>query len=68
MKKNVGTIDKVVRILISVAVISLYFTHVLSGTAGIILLVVSGILVITAFTGLCPLYLLLGLNTGKEKK
>jgi hypothetical protein len=39
MKKNMGTIDKVIRILVAVVVVILYFTNVISGTLGIILLV-----------------------------
>ena len=42
MKKNVGTIDKVIRILVAVVVVVLYFTNVISGTLGIILLSLVG--------------------------
>ena len=66
MKKNMGAIDRIVRILIAVVVAVLYFTHVISGTLGIILLIVAGILVLTSVVGLCPLYLLFGFNTDKK--
>jgi hypothetical protein len=67
MKKNMGTIDKVIRILVAIVIAVLYFTHVISGTLGIILLVLAGVLVLTSLIGFCPLYLPFGLNTGKKE-
>ncbi len=71
MKKNVGNADKVVRILLAAAIVILYFTHVITGTLGIILLIIAGILVLTSIFGICPLYLPFGINTrhsGTEKQ
>ncbi|MCX6320441.1 MAG: DUF2892 domain-containing protein [Bacteroidia bacterium] len=67
MKKNIGTIDKVIRILIAVVVVILYFTHVISGTLAIILLILSGIFIVTSFLSFCPLYLPFGLSTRKKE-
>jgi hypothetical protein len=67
MKKNVGMVDKVVRILIAVAVVVLYFTHVISGTLAIILLIVAAILVATSLVSICPIWLALGLSTRKNE-
>jgi hypothetical protein len=67
MKKNVGTIDKVIRILVAVVVVILYFTHVISGVLAIILLALSAILVVTSLLSFCPIWLALGLST-KEKE
>jgi len=67
MKKNVGTVDKVLRILIAVAVIVLYFTHVISGVLAIILLIVAAILVVTSLVSVCPIWLALGLSTRKKE-
>ena len=66
MKKNMGVIDRVVRILIAVVIVVLYFTHVISGTLAIILLILSGILIVTSIVSLCPLYLPFGFNTRKN--
>jgi hypothetical protein len=63
MKNNVGTIDKVIRILIAVVVVVLYFTHVISGVLAIILLALSAILVVTTLLGFCPIWQILGLST-----
>jgi len=67
MKKNMGTIDIIIRLLIAVLVIVLYFTHVISGTLAIILLIFAGIFILTSLLSFCPLYLPFGINTrGKE--
>lgn len=63
MKNNVGTIDKVIRILIAVVVVVLYFTHVISGVLAIILLALSAVLVVTTLLGFCPIWQILGLST-----
>jgi uncharacterized membrane protein len=67
MKKNMGTIDKVIRILVAVVVVVLYFTHVISGVLAIILLALSAIFVVTSLLSFCPLYLPLGLSTRKKE-
>jgi len=66
MKKNVGTIDKVIRIVFAIVVITLFLTNVISGVLGIVLLAVSAILVITSMLGVCPLYIVMGLNTAEK--
>lgn len=67
MKKNMGTIDRIIRILIAVTVIILYFSNAINGTSAIVLLVLSGILMITGLIGLCPLYLPFGFKTFKKQ-
>jgi hypothetical protein len=67
MKKNMGTVDKVIRILVAVVVLVLYFTHVISGTLAVILLILAGVFIVTSLIGTCPLYLPFGLNTGKKE-
>jgi hypothetical protein len=67
MKKNMGTIDKAIRILIALIVIVLYFTHTISGILAIVLLILSAIFIITSLVGSCPLYFPFGINTGKKK-
>jgi hypothetical protein len=66
MKKNVGTIDKTIRILIAVVMVILYFTHVISGVAGIILLALSAVLVVTSLLSFCPIWQAFGLSTTKR--
>lgn len=68
MKKNMGTIDKTIRILVAVVVVILYFTHVISGVLAIVLLALSAIFIVTSLISFCPLYLPLGLSTRKKEK
>jgi len=67
MKKNMGTTDKVIRILVAVIFVVLYFTHVVSGVLGIIFLAIAAMFVVTSIVGICPLYTPLGLSTGKKE-
>jgi uncharacterized membrane protein len=70
MKKNMGGIDRIVRLLIAAVIVILYFTNVLTGTLGIVFLVLAGIFLLTSLVSFCPLYALFGLSTCplKEKK
>jgi hypothetical protein len=63
MKKNMGNSDKIVRILLAVVFAALYFTGTVSGTLGLVLVVVAGIFVLTSLVSFCPLYTLLGIST-----
>lgn len=67
MKKNMGTTDKAIRILIAVVILALYFTNVISGTLAVILLILAGVFVLTSLIGTCPLYLPFGLSTTKKE-
>lgn len=67
MKKNMGAVDSLLRILVAVVVIALYFAGVLSGTVAIVLLIVAAIFILTGFIGFCPLYLPFGISTRKKK-
>jgi|WetSurMetagenome_2_1015567.scaffolds.fasta_scaffold200560_3 hypothetical protein len=68
MKKNVGTIDKVIRILIALVIIVLYFTNIINGTLGIILLIVAAIFILTSLFSICPIWMLFGLSTCKKEE
>ena len=66
MKKNMGTADRMIRILIAVVIAVLFFVEVISGTLAIVLLILAGILLVTSLVGFCPLYYPFSLNTKKE--
>jgi hypothetical protein len=68
MKPNMGTIDKVLRILAAVLIAALYMTNIISGTLAIVLMVFAIIFIITSFMSFCPLYLPFGISTRKETK
>lgn len=68
MKKNMSSVDRIVRLLFVALVVVLYFTGAISGTVAILLGVVAVVLLFTSASGVCPLYLSLGLSTLKKKK
>ena len=66
MRKNMGTIDRIIRVILAVVVVVLYFTGQITGIAAIILGVVALIFVVTSAIGFCPLYVPLKLSTVKK--
>ncbi|MFN2302993.1 MAG: DUF2892 domain-containing protein [Anaerolineales bacterium] len=66
MKKNMGTLDRIIRLALVVLVAVLYFTNVISGTLAIILGVVALVFLITSLVGVCPLYMPFGISTRKQ--
>ena len=68
MKKNMGTADRVIRIILAAVVGFLYYNGTITGTVGIVLLVLAGVFVLTSLISFCPLYKLVGLNTCPVKK
>ncbi len=67
MKKNMGTTDKIIRILVAAVILALYFTGQINGTLAIIGLILSGIFILTGFISFCPLYLPFGISTRKKE-
>lgn len=67
MKKNIGTIDRAIRVLIAVVLAILVFAKVINGVAGIVLLILASVFVITSLLGFCPLYFPFGLKTNKKQ-
>lgn len=67
MKPNMGTIDRILRIVVALVIIGLYFAQQITGTAAIILLVLAGVFILTSFMSFCPLYLPFGLSTKKKE-
>lgn len=63
MTKNMGGTDRIIRIIVAIIALTLYFTGTLTGTVGIIALVVAGAFFLTSFISFCPLYTILGMNT-----
>lgn len=68
MKKNMGNADRIIRVIVAVIIAALYFTNVITGTLGIVLLALAGIFVLTSLVSFCPLYAPFGLSTCKVKE
>jgi len=67
MKKNMGSIDKAIRLVIALVIVILAFTNVISGTLAWVLIILAAVLVLTSLFSFCPLYLPFGISTGKKK-
>ncbi|WP_396169147.1 DUF2892 domain-containing protein [Flavobacterium sp.] len=69
MKKNMGSVDKKIRLIVAAIFIALNLSGVVYGTLGIVLLALAGVFALTSLIGFCPLYLPFGISTTpKEKK
>lgn len=66
LKKNLGRTDAIIRLIITAIIVVLFVTGVIHGTAGIILLIVGGILTLTSFIGFCPIWYALGVSTRRR--
>jgi len=67
MKKNMGNADRIVRILVAAVLAGLYFGGIITGTIGLILVIVAGVFLLTSLAGVCPLYSLIGVNSCPRK-
>lgn len=68
MKKNMGTLDIIIRVIIAIAIAVLFLTDIIAGLLGIILLVIAGIFLLTSIISFCPLYTIFGIKTCKKEK
>lgn len=68
MKKNMGNTDRAIRILLAAIFAALYFGGIVTGTLGLVLVVLGGIFVLTSLVSFCPLYALVGFNTCPVKQ
>lgn len=68
MKKNMGNTDRIIRVLLAAVFAYLYFSGTVTGTLGLILVILGAVFVLTSFVSFCPLYTLVGLNTCNRKK
>lgn len=67
MKKNMSTSDRLIRTILALTIVTLFLTKTITGTLGLILLVIAVVFLLTSLIGSCPLYTVLGIKTAKEK-
>ncbi|MCU0387703.1 MAG: DUF2892 domain-containing protein [Chitinophagaceae bacterium] len=67
MKKNMGSIDRMIRVILALVFGVLYFTGTVTGTFGLILLILGAVFLATSAISFCPLYTFVGLNTCSKK-
>lgn len=67
MKKNMGSIDKIIRLLMAALFAVLYFMGVVEGAFGVVLVVLASVFVLTSLISFCPLYTPFGISTCKKE-
>jgi hypothetical protein len=67
MKKNMGSADRIIRLVLAIVLAALYFSGSVTGTLGIVLIVLAGVFVLTSMVSFCPLYTLVGITTCHTK-
>lgn len=65
--KNIGKIDRIIRIIVALSAVSLYYTDILPSFWGILAVALASIFLITSLVSFCPVYSAIGLNTCNEK-
>lgn len=67
MKKNMGALDRTIRLILAVAGAGMIYSRMIEGTLAIIVGVLAVIFVLTSAVGFCPLYVPLKISTLKKK-
>jgi hypothetical protein len=67
MKKNMGSADKLIRVLIALVIAVLYYLGKIEGTLAIVLMAFAIIFLLTSLVSFCPLYTIFGINTCKKE-
>ena len=62
-----GGADRLIRLLTAAVFAALYFSGKVTGTPGVILLVLASVFVLTSLVRFCPLYTLFGFNSCSAK-
>lgn len=68
MKKNMGTTDRVIRLILAAIFAFLYIGGMVTGTVGLILVVLGAVFALTSLVSFCPLYTLVGFSTCPTKQ
>jgi len=68
MKKNLGAIDKLVRLVVALLLIIVYFQGLVVGILGVVFLIIAAIFVVTSLVGICPIYAVFGISSCPVEK
>jgi hypothetical protein len=66
MKPNMGTADKIIRLIVVAIIAVLYFSGHITGTVAIILGIIAVAFLVTSLIGWCPTYVPFGISTRKS--
>ncbi len=65
MTINMASWDRIVRFVVAVIFGYLFFTKMVSGVVGVVLLIIAIVFLLTSFVGFCPLYKVFNFSTKK---
>ena len=65
MKTNESSLDRIIRVIVGIVLLALFFTNMVAGILGIVFVILGAILLLTGLIGFCPLYALLKIRTNK---
>lgn len=68
MKKNMGSTDRIIRVVLAAVMAILYFTGTVTGTLGLVLVILAAVFLLTSVISFCPLYAPFGISTCPAKK
>lgn len=68
MKRNMSNADRIIRLIVAAVIGVLYFSNIITGILGLVLVVLGAIFVLTSFVSFCPLYAIFGVSTCAVKK
>jgi len=68
MRKNMGNLDRILRVIVALGIGALIVTGVLAGTLAVILGILAVVFVLTSAAGFCPLYVPLKISTRRSKQ
>ncbi len=63
MKKNMSKADGIVRIIVALVIVALWYFNIIGGVLLTILGIVAAIFIVTGFINFCPLYAAFGIKT-----
>lgn len=66
MAKNMGLVDRVLRIVVAVVIAYLYISGAIGGWLALVLGIVAVVFVVTSGMGFCPAYLPFKINTCRK--
>lgn len=62
-----GMADRSIRLILAAILATLFFTNTITGTLGVVAVIIAGVFALTSLISFCPLYTLFGINTCKTK-
>ncbi|MDL5044978.1 DUF2892 domain-containing protein [Oscillatoria amoena NRMC-F 0135] len=68
MKKNMSNADRIIRLIVSAVLVGLYLSGTVTGTVGLVLVILSVVFTLTSVISFCPLYTIFGISTCAVKK